>query len=196
MWRKHRSCVLWRRGPCGRNSQGLVLLDVPFSFAGPDRFQNFPCEGLIPTSGVNPPPPRPATCPTWTPAPAPPRSHSASSLRFRFLLPLFLASPTSHLWAVLGQVCTTPSNPFLLPQRAWLHARPTSPSEVDFLYHFIASCQNSWPGPFPVGSRVQQEAVVSPPRRFDTSSGTLSKSFPVSEPQFSLLQNGADSSFF
>lgn len=50
------------RVPCGRNSQSLVLLDAPFSIAASDRFQSFPCQGLIPTSGVN----------EWSPQLAPP----------------------------------------------------------------------------------------------------------------------------
>ena len=46
--------------------------------------------------------------------------------------------------------------------------------------------------PFLLAAGYSQRLVVSPPPRFDTSCGTLSKSFPVSEPQFSVLQNGAD----
>lgn len=91
-----RSFVRWRRGgrrrpPCGWNSKGLVLFDAPFSFAGPDRFQSFLCQGHIPTSGVNKwspqliPPGPPAL--TQGRRPAPPHCHSTSS--FRFLLPLF-----------------------------------------------------------------------------------------------------------
>lgn len=143
MWRKHRSLILWRRGPSGRNSQGLVMLDVPFCFAGPDRFQSFPCQDLIPTSGVNTPappklaPPGPQLLPHLVPTQLPPLGLGSCFLFF------FSANPTSDLRAVLGQVYTTPSNPLLLPQRAWLLARPTSPSEVDCVYCFIASCQNS-----------------------------------------------------
>lgn len=88
-----RNFVRWRRGgggpPCGRNSKGLVLFDAPFSFAGPDRFQSFPCQGLIPTSQVNE---RSPNFPHLDPQllaggrPALPHFHSTSSLRF--LLPL------------------------------------------------------------------------------------------------------------
>lgn len=69
------SIGVWLDGgwaPCGRNSQGLVLLDAPFSFAGPDRFQAFPCQGLTPPSGVNDSPPNfphldPSSCPASFP---------------------------------------------------------------------------------------------------------------------------------